>query len=203
MKKRNRRPAVCKHNQILTITAALCRDSGHCWPVDLKELQPLLDCLADRVTRGPAISSAAIRRSLDLEAAFRHCVPNGDVAGVFESRRRELYRLAFRYLDPAIARRKVRRSVRRRFQKALKGRRSGATMRWLTGASLEELRRHVASQFQPGMSWENYGFDTWHLDHRIPCARFDLSDPAQQQKCFHYTNLQPMWAAENLAKGAS
>ena len=50
------------------------------------------------------------------------------------------------------------------------------------------------------MNWDNYG--VWHLDHIIPCARFDLSDPEQQKICFHYTNLQPMWGEDNMRKGA-
>ena len=50
------------------------------------------------------------------------------------------------------------------------------------------------------MSWNNYGFDTWHIDHIIPCDKFDLTDPKQQEQCFHYTNLQPLWAIENWQK---
>jgi hypothetical protein len=52
------------------------------------------------------------------------------------------------------------------------------------------------------MNWDNYGFgiDKWNMDHIIPCASFDLSDPEQQKKCFHYTNLQPLWQLENILK---
>ena len=39
------------------------------------------------------------------------------------------------------------------------------------------------------------------IDHIIPCKTFDMSDPEQQRKCFHYTNLQPLWQYENLSKG--
>jgi hypothetical protein len=76
---------------------------------------------------------------------------------------------------------------------------SGKTMD-LTGCSWLELRAHLESQFLPGMSWENRG--AWHIDHIIPCASFDLTDPEQQKACFHYTNLQPLWAEDNIKKGA-
>lgn len=51
------------------------------------------------------------------------------------------------------------------------------------------------------MSWDNYGMYGWHIDHIKPCSSFDLSNPAEQKICFHYTNLQPLWAKENLSKG--
>jgi len=70
----------------------------------------------------------------------------------------------------------------------------------LTGCTLNQLKKYIESKFQDGMNWENYG--VWHIDHIIPCARFDLSDPGQQKICFHYTNLQPMWGEDNLKKGA-
>jgi len=59
---------------------------------------------------------------------------------------------------------------------------------------------HLTKQFKKGMSWDNHG--EWHIDHIIPCASFDLTKPSEQKKCFHYTNLQPLWARENLQKGA-
>jgi hypothetical protein len=69
----------------------------------------------------------------------------------------------------------------------------------LTGASVSELRRHLEKQFKRGMSWENYG--DWHIDHIIPCSKFDLTDLRQQAICFNYLNLRPCWAAENIRKG--
>jgi len=52
------------------------------------------------------------------------------------------------------------------------------------------------------MTLDNYGKHTWHIDHIIPISSFDLNDPNQVAIAFHYTNLQPMWAKENISKGA-
>jgi len=76
----------------------------------------------------------------------------------------------------------------------------------LTGCTLIQLKKYIESKFydhpttNEKMNWDNYG--VWHVDHIIPCAQFDLSDPEQQKICFHYTNLQPMWGEQNLKKGA-
>lgn len=59
---------------------------------------------------------------------------------------------------------------------------------------------HLESLFKPGMSWENHG--EWHIDHILPLASFDLTDEQQAAKACHYTNLQPLWASENMSKGA-
>lgn len=86
--------------------------------------------------------------------------------------------------------------------KLVGARKVDATMA-IAGCSREQLRAHFEAKFQPGMSWENYGAHGWHIDHVRPCATFDLTDPEQQRACFHYSNLQPLWARDNLAKGAS
>lgn len=70
----------------------------------------------------------------------------------------------------------------------------------LLGCSLTEFLQHLENQFTKGMNWKNYGNNGWHIDHIIPCSSFDLTDPEQQRKCFHYTNLQPLWAEDNLRK---
>jgi hypothetical protein len=68
----------------------------------------------------------------------------------------------------------------------------------LLGCSIEELKVYIEKQFKNGMTWENYG--QWHIDHIKPCASFDLTNDAQVKICFHYTNLQPLWASENCSK---
>ena len=75
----------------------------------------------------------------------------------------------------------------------------------LLGYSVADLSAHLESLFQPGMSWENYGRGGWSIDHKIPQAAFNFSDPGHPdfKRCWALSNLQPMWEAENWAKGDS
>jgi len=68
----------------------------------------------------------------------------------------------------------------------------------LLGCSYEEVREHLSKQFRDGMNWDNYG--EWHIDHIIPLASAETED--EVIKLYHYTNLQPLWAKDNLSKGA-
>jgi len=90
---------------------------------------------------------------------------------------------------------RLQRNVRMRVKSALSGSRSNSTCSCTT----DELKRHIESKFSKGMSWANYG--EWHIDHIVPVAAFDLSNPAHRRAVNHFTNLQPLWAKQNLAKG--
>ena len=68
----------------------------------------------------------------------------------------------------------------------------------LTGCSTKYLYEYLEKFFENGMTWENHGL--WHIDHIRPCASFNLLEPIEQEMCFHYTNLQPLWGSENLSK---
>ncbi len=92
--------------------------------------------------------------------------------------------------------------LRARINKMLRvkgARRSYRTVE-LIGCSWAFLKSYIEGQFSEGMSWRNRNL--WHIDHVKPCAKFDLTDPEQQKECFRFTNLQPLWAADNMAKGA-
>lgn len=91
-------------------------------------------------------------------------------------------------------------SSRNRIGKYLKGISKSEHTKELLGCSLEELKTHLENKFKNGMSWNNYGKNGWEIDHIIPCCSFDLTDLEQRKKCFHYTNLQPLWAIENRIK---
>jgi hypothetical protein len=95
---------------------------------------------------------------------------------------------------------KLRDILRRRIWNALKNNIKSARTIELLGCSIEFLRKHLEKKFQTGMHWGNYG--KWHVDHKIPCAKYDLKNPKSQFDCFNYANLQPLWAKENLRKGA-
>ena len=68
------------------------------------------------------------------------------------------------------------------------------------GCSITELKIYLESKFQAGMSWENHSQTGWHIDHIKPLSHFDLSDRDQFLQACHYTNLQPLWAKDNLTK---
>jgi len=68
----------------------------------------------------------------------------------------------------------------------------------LVGCNINLLMDHLESNFRHGMTWENQG-KVWHIDHIKPCASFDLTKESEQRKCFHYTNLQPLFATTKIA----
>lgn len=95
---------------------------------------------------------------------------------------------------------KLSRILRNRLRSALKdNQKSGNAVRDL-GCSIDEFKSYIESKFQSGMSWDNYGLYGWHLDHIKPLSSFDLTDRKQMLEACHYTNLQPLWAKDNLIK---
>lgn len=92
--------------------------------------------------------------------------------------------------------------IRNRVRSAITGYRKGAGTEALLGCTLTNFRGHFEKKFLPGMSWTDVLEGRVHIDHVIPCAAFNMSDPEQQKLCFHFRNLQPLWASENNAKRA-
>lgn len=96
---------------------------------------------------------------------------------------------------------KIRHRIREAIKRGARSKKAGKTIQ-LLGCSFPELKIHIENQFTKGMSWGLVMTGRIHLDHRRPCASFNLVDPEQQKLCFHYTNLQPLWATDNLRKWA-
>lgn len=107
-------------------------------------------------------------------------------------KRRERYRTDLNYKLMCNLRGRLNQAIRR-------AKKCGRTLD-LLGCTINELRQHIESKFIVGMSWKFVMTGEIHIDHIIPCSAFDMTDPSQQKKCFHYTNLQPLWAKDNFKK---
>ena len=90
--------------------------------------------------------------------------------------------------------------LRGRLYHAVKDGHKGGSAVTDLGCTIAEFRNYLESKFRYGMSWENWSRDGWHIDHIIPLDSFDLSDKEQLKKACYYTNLQPLWAKDNLSK---
>jgi len=98
---------------------------------------------------------------------------------------------------------KIRKAVARRIGNALGGMKTG----WKSAVSIELLgcspnfcRKWLEFQFTEEMTFNNHG-KVWHIDHIVPCSRFDLEDEDEQRRCFNWTNLQPLLKYDNWSKG--
>jgi hypothetical protein len=115
---------------------------------------------------------------------------NKDKARIYQNNRTKI--------DPCF---RLARILRGRTRMAIKnGQKAGSAVKDL-GCSVEELKTYLENRFMPGMSWDNWGLFGWHIDHIIPLSSFDLTDRTQFLKACHYTNLQPLWATDNMKKG--
>ena len=98
---------------------------------------------------------------------------------------------------------RIRHNLRMRMNRAIKDIAKSDHTIDILGCTIEEFRSYLEDLFTDGMSWANYGRDGWHIDHIKPCAAFDMNKEEEQRACFHYTNMQPLWAEDNLKKSDS
>lgn len=78
----------------------------------------------------------------------------------------------------------------------------GQTAETMLGYKMAELRAHLEKQFLDGMGWHNMG--EWHIDHIVPLASFTITGPddPELRRAWALTNLRPLWAEDNIRKGA-
>ena len=84
----------------------------------------------------------------------------------------------------------------------LHGRKNGRSWEGLVDYTFKELKIHLESQFKEGMTWDNYGRNGWHVDHRIPVSLFNITGVKSKgfKACWALSNLQPLWQKDNLEK---
>jgi hypothetical protein len=70
----------------------------------------------------------------------------------------------------------------------------------VVGCSPQFLKEYLENKFTDDMTWDNYGFYGWHIDHIIPLSSSKTEE--EIYKLCHYSNLQPLWAIDNLKKGS-
>jgi len=97
---------------------------------------------------------------------------------------------------------KLRMALRNRLYYALGRKMSDSSAVRHMGCTVAELKAFLEAKFTPGMTWENWTADGWHIDHIRPLASFNLTNSNEIKQAIHYTNLQPMWAKDNRVKGA-
>ena len=102
-----------------------------------------------------------------------------------------------RYKDPQF---RLMRNLRVRFNRALRGKVKNGSAVLDLGCSIPHFKLYIENQFDPGMSWANYG--EWHLDHVFPLSHFDLTERSQLLEACNWLNYQPLWALDNARKGA-
>lgn len=84
----------------------------------------------------------------------------------------------------------------------VRGNKEGRSWTKVLGYDVDDLRAHLERQFLKGMSWENMG--EWHIDHIVPVSSFNITgvDCPELRRAWALTNLRPLWAKDNLRKGA-
>ncbi len=94
---------------------------------------------------------------------------------------------------------RIKGTLSNRVRNALRGTNKSVDTLSLIGCDINFLMYRIQIKFKKGMNWDNR--TKWHIDHIIPSSKFNLTKPREQRKCFHYTNLQPLWAKDNISKG--
>jgi hypothetical protein len=90
--------------------------------------------------------------------------------------------------------------LRSRIRNAIKGYSKSARTLELLGCNAEQVQVHLESQFVDGMSWSNR--QKWEIDHIVPFDIFDMDKPSHQKVACNWKNIQPLWEADNIAKGS-
>lgn len=152
-----------------------------------------------RVIIGPTIDRATYKK-LTIEEKAISLISSKAKAKKYRQDNRERFNKAARERKQNYPEIRIKANLRKRLSTLVRlrlGRKTTQTMKAL-GCDFDFFLKHLENRFTTGMTFENYGL--WHVDHIIPCDVFDLTIKEEIEKCFHYTNLQPLWAKDNREK---
>ena len=161
------------------------------------------ECIACRATKKKALRSTEDYKARCKQPAFRErkkIVDRKHRASVgYKSKRNEKER-ELRKTDTNY---NIKNRMRALIYSTLRQGKCGQRWQALVGYSVDELRVHIEKQFKEGMSWERFMQGEIHIDHIVPISRFKYSctDDAEFKRCWAITNLQPLWAFDNISKG--
>lgn len=116
-----------------------------------------------------------------------------------EAKKKRRHRLKWRYDTDANYRAAL--AARRIARRAVKAGSIKESTQAIIGCTIAELKAHIEAKWKPGMTWNNNTNFGWHIDHIVPLSKFDFKCPLQSALACHFTNLQPLWAADNMRKG--
>jgi hypothetical protein len=179
-------------------------DSAKKW----KKSNPLKVIESDRIYR---LKNKDKIRKYNSRYIKEHYLEHKKIVEKYKERKNYLARI-YRKLHPEKARAyvsfrratdiqyKLKMALRHRIYLAIKNnQKSGSAVKAL-GCTVEHLKKHIESLFQPGMNWNNWTYTGWHIDHIKALSTFDLTDTKQFADACHYTNLQPLWWKDNIIK---
>lgn len=111
-------------------------------------------------------------------------------------RRQTAYQRNRSKVDPKF---KISGALRNRLRRFINTEYKSANFTQLLGCTYEDLMLWLEFQFESDMNLNNHG-ELWHYDHVIPCSLFNQSDSYEQEKCWHWTNIKPMYKSDNMSK---
>jgi hypothetical protein len=135
------------------------------------------------------------RRMTDAQVEAHNAARNAKRSGAVRERERQ-YMAQYRE-NPQHKLRQTIRAYTLRFPHARIADRYSEIM----GCTAAEFRKHIEGKWSPGMTWDNYTFRGWHMDHIVPLCKFDLTKPDQLRRARHFSNVQPLWAHDHQRKG--
>ncbi|HEC39341.1 hypothetical protein LCGC14_1312330 [marine sediment metagenome] len=168
-----------------------CRNKWWKKKKTLKEIRKCLYCLK-------SFNASNIYRKYCSKDCYKKYWEVHSDQFVIDKERQKQYRKWYVKSTPL---RKLRCQLSDRIRKHLraKGLKKDTELKKILGCSVLELMKYLESQFEAGMSWEKHKVDGWHIDHKIPLC--SAKTKREIYKLWHYTNLQPLWAIDNLKKG--